>query len=58
MDTAMRDLDRMRERDEGEGAGRRVALLGLAGVTTVGVVLALCLQVGASIPDDAAADAE
>lgn len=58
MDSAMRDLERMRERDEGDSAGRRVALLGLAGVTTVGVVLALCLQVGTTSADDAAADAD
>lgn len=58
MDSAMRDLDRVRERDEGEGAGRRIALLGLAGITTVGVVLSLCLQVGTGTAEDAAADSD
>lgn len=52
MDSAMRDLERMEERGDGESAGRRVAVLGLAGVTTVGVALALCLQVGTGSADD------
>ncbi len=59
MDSAMRDLERMRERDEGgDGTGRRIALLGLAGVTTVGVILALCLQVGSGSADDSSAESD
>jgi cell division septation protein DedD len=59
MDSAMRDLERMRERDEGgDGTGRRIALLGLAGVTTVGVVLALCLQAGSGSADDAVLESD
>lgn len=59
MDSAMRDLERMRERDEGgDGTGRRIALLGLAGVTTLGVVLALGLQVGAGSADDTAPESD
>lgn len=46
MDSAMRDLERMRERDEGDGPGRRFALIGLAGITTVALILALSLEVG------------
>lgn len=45
MDSAMRDLERLRERDEGDGPQRRFALLGLAGITTVALILALSLQV-------------
>ncbi len=58
MDSAMRDLEQMRERDDSEGAGRRVALVGLAGATTVGVILALCLQVGTGAADDAEGDGD
>lgn len=39
MDTAMRDLGRIEERDPRDSPGRRVTTLGLAAVTTVGLVL-------------------
>src|SRR5687767_15085497 len=59
MDSAMRDLEQLREKDDGgEGTGRRLALLALAGITTVGVVLALCLEVGTGSADDAADGAD
>jgi cell division septation protein DedD len=56
MDSAMRDLERMRERDEGEG-GRKLALLALAGVATAGIVLALCFRAGGTT-DDTEAEAD
>lgn len=58
MDSAMRDLNRIRERDEdAESGGRRVALFGLAGAAVAALVLALCFQVGrgsaeATIPEE------
>ncbi|MDQ3035041.1 MAG: hypothetical protein M3Y87_21720, partial [Myxococcota bacterium] len=59
MDSAMRDLERMRERDEGaDGTGRRIALLVLAGLTTAFVILALCLQVGAGSAEDTGVDSD
>jgi cell division septation protein DedD len=57
MDSAMRDLERMRERDEGDGSQRRFALLGLAGITTVALILALSLQVSGD-PIDSRLDAD
>ena len=58
MDSAMRDLDQLREREDGGASGRKAALLGLAGITTVGVVLALCVQVGTGTAEDAEASAD
>ena len=57
MDSAMRDLDRLQETDDAEATGRRLALVSLAGLSTVGVVLALFLQVGSGAAEDADADA-
>jgi DedD protein len=48
MDSAMRDLERIRERDDGE-AGRGRALFALAGITTATLVLALFLQLDAPV---------
>lgn len=50
MDGATRDLERMRERDEG-GEARRWALVALATATTIGVALALGTQVSGSAND-------
>jgi cell division septation protein DedD len=59
MDSAMRDLEQLRERaDGGDGTGRRLALLALAAATTMGLVLALCLQVGTGTADDAESEAD
>jgi DedD protein len=57
MDGSMRDLNLIRERGEdAEQGARRMALLALAGVSTIALVLALCLEVGTTAP--AAADAD
>ncbi len=57
MDGSMRDLNLIRERgDDAEQGVRRLALLGLAGVSTIALVLALCLEVGTSAPASADAD--
>ncbi len=57
MDGSMRDLNLIRERgDDAEQGARKLALLALAAVSTIALVLALCLEVGASAP--AAADAD
>jgi DedD protein len=57
MDGSMRDLNLIRERgDDAEQGARRLALLALAGISTIALVLALCLEVGTTTP--AAADAD
>src|SRR5690606_12864201 len=48
MDTAMRDLDRIREREDAEGPGRRVAMVAMAALATVGLVFALGILLGRS----------
>lgn len=50
MDTAMRDLDQMREHGEEEGPGRKAAMLAMAGLATVTLVFAMGVLLGGS-PD-------
>jgi cell division septation protein DedD len=56
MDGSMRDLNLIREKDDAESGVRRLALLGLAAGSTMVLVLALVLEVGASAPAAAEAD--
>ena len=56
MDGSMRDLNLIRETDDAESGARRLALLGLAAGSTMVLVLALFLEVGASAPAAAEAD--
>lgn len=57
MDGSMRDLNLIRERGEDAEQGvRKLALLALAGVSTIALVLALCLEVGTTAPASADAD--
>lgn len=56
MDGSMRDLDLIREKDDAESGARKMALLGLAAGSTMVLVLALFLEVGASAPASADAD--
>lgn len=46
MDTAMRDLDQIEERNEGEGPGRKAAMLAMAGLATVALVFAMGVILG------------
>jgi len=55
MDTAMRDLGRIEEREPHHGPGRRVATLSLAAVATLGLVLAVGSLLGGA--DGASAEA-
>jgi DedD protein len=48
MDTAMRDLDQMREHGEEESPGRKAAMLGMAGLATVTLVFAMGVLLGGS----------
>jgi len=56
MDGSMRDLELIREQDDAESGVRKLALLGLAAGSTMVLVLALVLEVGASAPAAAEAD--
>lgn len=48
MDTAMRDLDQMREHGEEESPGRKAAMLAMAGLATVALVFAMGVLLGGS----------
>lgn len=56
MDGSMRDLNLIREEGDAESGARKLALLGLAAGSTMVLVLALFLEVGASAPVSAEAD--
>src|SRR6266446_3657316 len=56
MDGSMRDLNLIREEGDAESGPRKMALLGLAAGSTMVLVLALVLEVGASAPATAEAD--
>lgn len=56
MDGSMRDLNLIREEGDAESGARKMALLGLAAGSTMVLVLALFLEVGASAPAAAEAD--
>jgi cell division septation protein DedD len=56
MDGSMRDLNLIREEGDAESGARKLALLGLAAGSTMVLVLALFLEVGASAPASAEAD--
>lgn len=51
MDTAMRDLDQIRELDDAEGPGRRIAMVAMAALATVGLVFAMGVLLGRSTED-------
>jgi cell division septation protein DedD len=48
MDTAMRDLEQIQERDYDDGPGRKIAMLGMAALATVGLVFAMGVLLGRS----------
>ena len=48
MDTAMRDMEQIQERDELDGPGRRIAMLAMAALSTVGLVFAMGILLGRS----------
>jgi DedD protein len=48
MDTAMRDMEQIEERDELDQPGRRVAMLAMAAISTVGLVFAMGILLGRS----------
>ncbi len=56
MDGSMRDLNLIREHGDAESGVRKMALLGLAAGSTMVLVLALFLEVGATAPASAEAD--
>lgn len=46
MDTAMRDLELIQERHEDDSPGRKAAMLGMAGLSTVALVFAMGVMLG------------
>lgn len=46
MDTAMRDLEHIQERGEDDSPGRKAAMLGMAGLSTVALVFAMGVVLG------------
>jgi cell division septation protein DedD len=48
MDTAMRDMDQIQERDYDDGPGRKIAMLAMAALATVGLVFAMGVLLGRS----------
>jgi hypothetical protein len=54
MDTAMRDMEQIQERDYDDGPGRKIAMLGMAALATVGLVFAMGVLLGRSAGADQA----
>ncbi len=48
MDTAMRDMEQIQERDDLDGPGRKIAMLAMAALSTVGLVFAMGILLGKS----------
>lgn len=46
MDTAMRDLEMIQERNQDDSPGRKAAMLGMAGLSTVALVFAMGVMLG------------
>lgn len=46
MDTAMRDLEMIQEQTDEESPGRKAAMLGMAGLSTIGLVFAMGVALG------------